>query len=59
MALHFKPKVLDDWQTAREARAHEAAANTPMTHLVKELSARPEVSYFFFEKENTRVSHAT
>ena len=59
LALHFKPKVLDDWHAARDARAHEAAANTPMTHLVKELSARPEVSYFFFEKDDTRVSHAT
>ena len=59
LALHFKPKVLDDWHAARDARAHEASANTPMAHLVKELSARPEVSYFFFEKDDTRVSHAT
>jgi oxaloacetate decarboxylase alpha subunit len=58
LALHFKPKVLDDWHAARAARAQETTANTPVAHLVKELSARPEVSYFFFEKDGTRVSHA-
>ena len=58
MALHFKPKVLDNWKAARKARENETAANTPMTHLVKELSVRPEVSYFFFEKDDTRLTHA-
>ncbi len=58
LALHFKPKVLDDWKAARKVREAEATASTPMAHLVKELSVRPEVSYFFFEKDDTRVTHA-
>jgi oxaloacetate decarboxylase alpha subunit len=57
LALHFKEKVLNDWKAARQAKELDPPTRTPMAQLLKELSARPEVSYVFFEKGDTRVTH--
>jgi len=59
LAMHFKPKLLDDWREARKVREGRPTAKTPVATLIKELAHRPDVSYVFVEKGNTRVSHVT
>lgn len=57
LAMHFKPKLLDEWRAARKVREGRPTARTPVATLIKELSLRPEVSYVFVEKGSTRLSH--
>lgn len=57
LAMHFKPKLLDEWREARKVRAGRPTAKTPVATLIKELTHRPEVSYVFVEKGNTRLTH--
>ena len=57
LAMHFKPKLLDEWREARKVREGRPTARTPVATLVRELSRRPEVGYVFVEKGGTRISH--
>tara|TARA_Y100001960_G_scaffold158292_1_gene166406 strand:+ start:906 stop:2366 length:1461 start_codon:yes stop_codon:yes gene_type:complete len=59
LAMHFKPKLLDEWRESRKVREGRPTAKTPVATLIKELAHRPDVSYLFVEKGNTRVSHIT
>ena len=57
LAMHFKPKLLDAWREACKVREGRPMARTPVATLIQEISHRPEVSYVFVEKGNTRLSH--
>ena len=57
LAMHFKPKLLDEWRMARKIREGRPTASTPLATLVKELTLRPEVSYVFLQKGDTRLTH--
>lgn len=57
LALHFKPKLLQQWEEAKKVRPGRSMLGTPVATLVRELAQRPTITYAFIQKGETRVTH--
>ena len=57
LALHFKPKLLQQWEVAKRVRPGRSLLGTPVATLVRELAERPHITYAFIQKGETRVTH--
>jgi oxaloacetate decarboxylase alpha subunit len=57
LAMHFREKKLDEWRESRRVHPGRERASTPVATLVQELTKRPEVSYAYVQKGNTRVTY--
>ena len=59
LAMHFRPKKLHEWRQARMLHPGRELASSAVATLVQELTQRPEVSYAYVQKGDTKVTYAT
>lgn len=57
LALHYKGKLLDDWRAMRADAIAYPTPKTPVATLIKELGARPDVTYVQVSKGDDRVTY--
>jgi oxaloacetate decarboxylase alpha subunit len=59
LALHYKGPLLNEWRKMRADAMEYPTPKTPTATLIKELGARPEVTYVQVSKGEDRVTYAT
>jgi pyruvate/oxaloacetate carboxyltransferase len=57
LSIFYKKKILAEYYAMKGVKSPSSGGASPVATLIKELTARPEVEYFYVEKGDVKMEH--